>query len=102
MTIFFSPERLWGEEYTYSCDIWSLGLCLMYAGMGKFPYGDVAKQGQLAMMETIVNSDVPQFPDDSNFSMEFKSFVTACLEKNPSQRWTAEDLGTHPFLAEYE
>ena len=33
-----SPERIRGERYSFSSDIWSLGLTLVEAAIGRFPY----------------------------------------------------------------
>ena len=35
---YMSPERLFGEEYDTSSDIWSLGLCVVQAALGVFPF----------------------------------------------------------------
>uniref|UniRef100_A0A7S1JAP6 mitogen-activated protein kinase kinase n=1 Tax=Eutreptiella gymnastica TaxID=73025 RepID=A0A7S1JAP6_9EUGL len=35
---YMSPERLFGEEYDTSSDIWSLGLCMVQAALGVFPF----------------------------------------------------------------
>ncbi|CAE7277067.1 MKK6, partial [Symbiodinium sp. KB8] len=34
---YMSPERLGGEEYTTTSDIWSFGLSIMAVAMGRFP-----------------------------------------------------------------
>lgn len=36
-----------------------------------------------------------------SYSSAFRDFVQCCLEKDPSQRLTAQQLLGHPFLAEY-
>ena len=42
---------------------------------------------------------LPQFDKNGNeFSMEFKSFIQACLFKDQDRRWKASDLLMHPFL----
>ncbi|KAE8591225.1 hypothetical protein XENTR_v10018351 [Xenopus tropicalis] len=33
-------------------------------------------------------------------SQTFVSFLESCLEKDPSRRWSAEDLLQHPFITE--
>lgn len=32
-----SPERIQGNDYSYSSDVWSLGLSLMTVALGKLP-----------------------------------------------------------------
>ena len=35
---YMSPERISGSSYSFSSDIWSLGLTLLEAALGRFPY----------------------------------------------------------------
>lgn len=54
---YMSPERMKSEKYSYSSDIWSLGLVLMECGTNVYPYrvstagrregGGVVKRGRL-------------------------------------------------------
>ena len=36
---YMSPERINGDEYSYSSDVWSLGMMLLTTALGKLPYG---------------------------------------------------------------
>jgi len=45
---YMSPERITGESYNYSCDIWSLGLTLLAVAKGRFPIG--AKREKTAIV----------------------------------------------------
>jgi serine/threonine protein kinase len=36
---FFSPERLHGDQYDFSSDIWSMGITLLTLALGAFPSG---------------------------------------------------------------
>ena len=35
---YMSPERIRGERYSFDSDIWSLGLTVVEAASGRFPY----------------------------------------------------------------
>ena len=35
---YMSPERIRGERYSFDSDIWSLGLTVVEAAIGRFPY----------------------------------------------------------------
>lgn len=35
---YMSPERITGKAYSFSTDIWALGLTLLEAACGHFPY----------------------------------------------------------------
>ena len=65
--IYMSPERINGKRYSYSSDIWSLGLVLFEIAIGKFPYPKPSTY--IEMMETIMNSPELVLPD--TFSPEF-------------------------------
>ena len=41
---YMSPERLRGDEYTFSSDIWALGLVLVEAAIGRYPLHDPVLQ----------------------------------------------------------
>ena len=102
---YMSPERMMGEKYSYKSDIWSFGLTILFCIYGCFPYNlENKKMSLIDMHIAIVEDEVPTLPElDKNgkeFSMEFKSFVQACLYKDQHKRWKASDLLMHPFLVE--
>ena len=37
-TCYMSPERLSGEAYSYTADVWAFGLILLELATGKYPY----------------------------------------------------------------
>ncbi|KAJ6800054.1 mitogen-activated protein kinase kinase 3 isoform X4 [Iris pallida] len=95
---YMSPERLRNEKYSYSADIWSIGLAIFECGSGKYPY--TANDGPADVMLQILYDPLPT-PGDS-FSPEFCSFVDDCLQKDPDARPTVEELLSHPFIKKYE
>ncbi|CAL9088614.1 mitogen-activated protein kinase kinase 3 isoform X1 [Musa acuminata AAA Group] len=96
---YMSPERIRNESYSYAADIWSLGLTILECGTGKFPY--MANEGPANLMLQILYDTSPTPPKDS-FSLEFCSFIDACLQKESDARPTAEQLLSHPFIKKYE
>ncbi|KAK7270763.1 hypothetical protein RJT34_26165 [Clitoria ternatea] len=74
---YMSPERISGSTYDYSSDIWSLGM---------------AKQLSVAP---------PSTPPDQ-FSPEFCSFFSSCIQKDPGDRLTSLELLDHPFIKKFE
>ncbi|XP_077253552.1 mitogen-activated protein kinase kinase 3 [Tasmannia lanceolata] len=96
---YMSPERIRNESYSYPADIWSLGLALFECGTGEFPY--TANDGPVNLMLQILYDPSPSPPKNS-FSLEFCSFIDACLQKNADVRPTAEQLLAHPFITKYE
>ncbi|KAJ7979298.1 Mitogen-activated protein kinase [Quillaja saponaria] len=103
---YMSPERINGSQhgYNYKSDIWSFGLILLECATGRFPYTP-RDQGEgweniFELIETIVERPPPCAPSDQ-FSSEFCSFVSACLQKDPNKRLSAQELVSHPFINMY-
>eukprot|EP01097_Dermamoeba_algensis_P005442 TRINITY_DN3460_c0_g2_i2.p1 TRINITY_DN3460_c0_g2~~TRINITY_DN3460_c0_g2_i2.p1 ORF type:complete len:320 (-),score=50.87 TRINITY_DN3460_c0_g2_i2:298-1257(-) len=97
---YMSPERINGEDYNSSSDIWSLGLTILECAFGYYPYSPPGKKAQLLffeLLEHIVQQPVP-LPSTEKFSKEFVSFISKCLQKSPEARWTALQLLEHPFI----
>mmetsp|Transcript_9782 Transcript_9782/g.24382 ORF Transcript_9782/g.24382 Transcript_9782/m.24382 type:complete len:480 (-) Transcript_9782:340-1779(-) len=95
---YMSPERINNEQYSFPADIWSLGLALIECATGKYPYD--ASVGPLQLMIQVLNEDLP-IPKGPQFSDEFKDFVRQCMQKNPFERPSAEQLLNHPFVSKY-
>ncbi|ESW10684.1 hypothetical protein PHAVU_009G229800 [Phaseolus vulgaris] len=104
---YMSPERIAGNQngYDYKSDIWSLGLILLKCATGQFPYAPPDQregwENLFQLIEIIVEKPPPTAPSD-DFSPEFCSFISACLQKNPRDRPSARDLINHPFINLYE
>ncbi|XP_039166079.1 mitogen-activated protein kinase kinase 2-like [Eucalyptus grandis] len=102
---YMSPERIIGNNYGYKSDIWSLGLVLLECATGKFPYTPPDQQegwtNFYELMEAIVDHPPPSAASDQ-FSSEFCSFISACVQQDPKKRWSANELMGHPFISMYE
>lgn len=101
---YMSPERIIGGNYGYKSDIWSLGLVLLECATGKFPYAPPQAEGWVnvyELMETIVDEPAPRPPSDL-YSPEFCSFIAACVQKEPKDRLSANELMAHPFITKYD
>lgn len=101
---YMSPERISGGKYGNKSDIWSLGLVLLECATGQFPYSP-PDQGEgwssfYELMEAIVDQPPPSVPSDQ-FSPEFRSFISACVQKDPKDRQSARELLGHPFMKMY-
>ncbi|KAE8633345.1 hypothetical protein XENTR_v10001853 [Xenopus tropicalis] len=81
-------------EFDNKCDIWSLGITAIEMAEGKTPYAD-----QELVSDLIINNDSPRLISRT-WSQTFVSFLESCLEKDPSRRWSAEELLQHPFITE--
>lgn len=100
---YMSPERINtdindGQYNGYAGDIWSLGVSILEFYMGRFPFA-VGRQGDWAsLMCAICMSQPPEAP--SAASPEFRDFISKCLQREPSRRWSAQQLLTHRFITQ--
>ncbi|XP_008795499.1 mitogen-activated protein kinase kinase 1-like isoform X1 [Phoenix dactylifera] len=102
---YMSPERISGSSYDYKSDIWSLGLVILECAIGRFPYiPSEQEEGCLSfyeLLEAIVDQPPPSAPSDQ-FSPEFCSFISACVQKDPRERMSSLELLSHPFIKKFE
>ncbi|KAH1262248.1 Mitogen-activated protein kinase kinase 6 [Glycine max] len=102
---YMSPERISGSTYDYSSDIWSLGMVVLECAIGRFPYIQSEDQQSwpsfYELLAAIVESPPPSAPPDQ-FSPEFCSFVSSCIQKDPRDRLTSLKLLDHPFIKKFE
>ncbi|GAA5894005.1 mitogen-activated protein kinase kinase PBS2 [Sporobolomyces salmoneus] len=101
---YMAPERIKGESqgaatsYTASSDVWSLGLSIIEAAIGHYPYPPETYSNVFAQLTAIVHGDPPSLPD--RYSETARDFVAKCLEKQAERRPTYAQLLQHPWLRE--
>ena len=94
---YMAPEVLNEEHgYTEKADIWSLGISAIELATGEAPY---SRLKQMEVMIKILKSPPPTLPTNVPYSTEFRDFVQCCLQTDPKNRPTAEQLLKHPFIA---
>ncbi|XP_020215606.1 mitogen-activated protein kinase kinase 9-like [Cajanus cajan] len=94
----FDPDSYGGNYNGYASDIWSLGLTLFELYVGHFPFLPMGQSPDWpTLMCAICFGDPPTLPQTA--SQHFRSFISSCLIKDSTQRWTASQLLSHPFLA---
>ncbi|WFD23045.1 kinase that interacts with cdc31p [Malassezia equina] len=85
-----APEViLEGRAYDYKADIWSLGITIYEMVVGNPPYSEHSQDHALSM---ISRNKPPRLPETSQFSPMIREFVTACLDEEPRDRPSAEEL----------
>jgi len=94
-----APEVLLRDDYDGKADIWSLGITLIELATGRPPHAHIPP---MQVMQKIVEWDAPTLdsssPHGREFSGPFTSFVSLCLQKDPSQRATVPQLLRHEFV----
>uniref|UniRef100_A0A7S1KRR0 mitogen-activated protein kinase kinase n=1 Tax=Percolomonas cosmopolitus TaxID=63605 RepID=A0A7S1KRR0_9EUKA len=94
--LYMSPERLKSEPHTYNSDVWSLGVTLAEAALGRplFPPSEVHflnfKKGDRVPLKEL-----------EGFSAEFQQFIALCLQVNADDRPSAKELLHSPFILKY-
>ena len=92
---FMAPEVLQNSQYDSKADIWSIAITAYELAVGAPPLADMHPMRAIFQ---IPNGPPPTLPDPENYSAEFKDFLAKCLQKNPAQRPTAQQLLSHPFV----
>ena len=90
-----APEVIMeGVYYNTKADIWSLGITAYEIATGNPPYCDVEA---LRAMQLITKSKPPRL-EGRNYSPLLKEFIALCLDEDPEERPTAEDLLSSKFV----
>ena len=63
-----------GFDYSYSSDLWSLGLMLFELSTGKYPYS--LSGGYIEIIQNIVLSVSPVLPETEEYSYEYRDFLS--------------------------
>nr|CAG8519770.1 14738_t:CDS:2 [Entrophospora candida] len=89
------PERIRGESYKVSADVWSLGLTIMEVAQNKFPF---PSSTPIELVTHIATSPAPKLSDEFPWSENLKDFLRVCLEKDGKLRPTPKEMLDHPFI----
>lgn len=61
--VYMSPERIQSAPYSYPADVWGLGLSLLTAGLGRFPFAHSPGSGGFwALAQTVTSERMPGLP----------------------------------------
>ncbi|WOL12657.1 mitogen-activated protein kinase kinase kinase A-like [Canna indica] len=94
--MFMAPEVARGEEQGAPADVWALGCMVIEMATGRPPW-PLVSDAVAALHRIAFSDDVPEFP--SWIADEGKDFLSRCLKRDAGERWTAEQLLRHPFVA---
>ena len=89
-----APEVIQEAGYDFKADIWSLGITAMELVKGEPPN---AEQHPMKALFQIPKAPAPRL-ESAKWSREIRSFVAACLIKDPDHRPSARELLQHRFI----
>lgn len=96
--LFMAPERLIQSEYSFSSDVWSLGLTMIATVTGKNPWAPDGEMNLFQLLNKFSGDTTPTLPDKPAYSAEARDFVNKCLVRDPDARPTCAELLEHPFF----
>ncbi|SSD60891.1 related to MAP kinase kinase MKK2/SSP33 [Saccharomycodes ludwigii] len=111
-SFYMAPERIQGQPYSVTSDVWSLGLTILEVAEGHFPLFsaiDGNNDGNnididlppIELLMMIINFK-PELKDEPEYglvwSKSFKNFVNYCLKKNPQDRPSPRQMLNHPWI----
>ncbi|KAI9846068.1 MAG: Protein kinase C signaling pathway involved MAPKK protein [Sclerophora amabilis] len=106
---YMAPERITGQSYTITSDVWSLGVTLLEVAQHRFPFPADGTEmqpraGLIDLLTYIVRQPIPKLKDEPDhgirWSDSFKYFIDCCLEKEPPRRGTPWRMLEHPWMTE--
>ena len=93
-----APEVL-SEDYTYKCDIWSIGVIAYILLCGFAPFAGDDDMETIHLVQTAA-LEFPS-PEWDDISDEAKDFVQSLLQREAYARPTAAEAMKHPWIAKH-
>lgn len=97
--VYMSPERLKGEEHSYTSDVWSLGVSIAECAIGQFPF-DLKQLGVWEVLSYITDKGLDV--RENQVSPELMDFLKKCTIPDPVLRPSASKLLQHPWIVKHQ
>jgi serine/threonine protein kinase/peptidoglycan hydrolase-like protein with peptidoglycan-binding domain len=95
---FMAPE-LYEEKYGPPVDIYAFGMCLLEMVSRQYPYSECTTPGQI--YKKVISSEKPSVLARVK-DPALRHLIEVCLDTNPDNRPTADDLLTDPYWQQME
>eukprot|EP01038_Epipyxis_sp_PR26KG_P016953 gene16953-23279_t len=89
---YMSPERLLGEDYDTSSDIWSIGITLVELWNLAYPFGKVDTPISLSSQLDYFRNNFEKYLPSSSCSSSMRKFIKSMLEHEPERRSSCNQL----------
>jgi mitogen-activated protein kinase kinase 1 len=86
-----SPERMMGQAFSFESDIWAFGMTVYCFLTGNLPF---EAKNELDLLLCVTKDHQFDFPE--RISENIRNLVIHCLERNPQDRTTVEELLCSP------
>ena len=94
--IYMAPEVVRGLEYECEVDIWSTGVITYILLSGDAPFKG---NNKMAIQREIKSKEITMTgPAWTNITDQAKDFIKKALNRNQQERWTAQQLLSHPWI----
>lgn len=108
--LYMTPERLKGEKYTATTDLWSLGISIIEIATGINPYKKYTPSNNLLtfqrcqsifeVIDELTTNKPPKMPKE--YSEKFQNLISLMLKRNPKDRIGANELLEMPLMKKFE
>eukprot|EP00516_Mucochytrium_quahogii_P004564 CAMPEP_0203759914 /NCGR_PEP_ID=MMETSP0098-20131031/13246_1 /ASSEMBLY_ACC=CAM_ASM_000208 /TAXON_ID=96639 /ORGANISM=" , Strain NY0313808BC1" /LENGTH=477 /DNA_ID=CAMNT_0050653237 /DNA_START=173 /DNA_END=1606 /DNA_ORIENTATION=+ len=92
-----APELIKDGRYNEKADIWSLGITILEMADGAPPFSNLHPMRALFV---IPKKEPATLKHPDKWSANMNDFIAQCLNKDPEQRLSADQLIQHPFVKE--
>ncbi|EAX94589.1 AGC family protein kinase [Trichomonas vaginalis G3] len=91
--VFMAPETFMKNQYCpIKADIWSLGVIIYYMATLQFPFFGETRS---ALIQNIIRT---RYNDDSVEDGRLREVISSCLDPNPDNRLSTEDILKMPYF----
>jgi len=97
-TAFYIAPEVFSRAYTASADVWSLGVIMFLLVSGYVPFGSEART-EKEIYDAIVKEPLVFGPVFQGVSPSARELISGMLEKQPTKRYTLEQVLAHPWMA---